>query len=79
MYLIKSEAGTIALFAAFIAVGIFGIVQAVDLAINMPSVLFSNKTRQCVQVIDYRESKPENEAPWSCENMPKKFNMYWVE
>jgi len=36
--------------------------------------LVSHSTGECVTVLNYTE-----EQPYSCENMPSKYNMIWVK
>ena len=40
----------------------------------IPDVLVSHSTGECVTVLNYTE-----EQPYSCENMPSKYNMIWVK
>ena len=68
--------------AGFVAVFGFMGFMATKAAItwaNMPTVYFSYKTKQCVDVQDWNDNPKDVRPAYSCHNMPKKFNHEWVE
>ena len=50
-----------------------GAAYALNFALTLPDVHFSNSTGHCVEVINYSDDN------YSCENMPVKFNHVWVK
>jgi hypothetical protein len=41
--------------------------------IDMPDVLISNSTNECVDVFNYREKDK-----YTCQNLPSRYNHIWV-
>ena len=42
--------------------------------IDLPDVLVSNSTNECVDVFNYRE-----DDKYTCQNLPERYNHIWVE
>tara|TARA_B100001093_G_scaffold128481_1_gene120968 strand:- start:15176 stop:15397 length:222 start_codon:yes stop_codon:yes gene_type:complete len=58
-----------------LAGGIFGVaVNAVESALDMPDVYWSNTTNECVGVVNYA-----NGDDYSCDDLPSKYNKVWVK
>ena len=57
----------------------FQIVGAYKVLLDYPTVYFSYKTKQCVDVQDWKDNPIGIRPAYSCENLPKKFNHEWVE
>jgi len=57
--------GVVALVAMFFAL---------TTSLDIPDVLISHSTNECVSVINYTD-----EDIYSCENMPTKYNKIWVK
>jgi hypothetical protein len=49
-------------------------VNAVEAALDMPDVYWSNTTNECVGVVNYAKNDD-----YSCENLPSKYNKVWVK
>lgn len=49
-------------------------VNAVEAALDMPDVYWSNTTNECVGVVNYAKNDD-----FSCENLPSKYNKVWVK
>lgn len=47
--------------------------QAMSTILDMPDVMVSNSTKECVEVINY------GDTDWSCDNLPSKYNHIWVK
>jgi hypothetical protein len=47
---------------------------ALTTSLDIPDVLISHSTNECVSVINYTD-----EDIYSCENMPTKYNKVWVK
>jgi len=43
-------------------------------ALDIPDVMISNSTGECVKVINYKEGNK-----YSCTDMPSKYNVVWVK
>ena len=59
------------------AMGVIGLVAiffALTTSLDIPDVLISHSTNECVSVINYTD-----EDIYSCENMPTKYNKVWVK
>ena len=50
-----------------------------DVLMYRPTVYFSWKTKQCVDVQDWNDKPGEIRPAYTCENLPKKFKHEWVE
>ena len=58
----------------FIGISILMISSAVAyVALTIPDVHVSYSTNDCVEVVNWSDTK------YSCENMPKKYNHVWVK
>ena len=60
-----------------IVMGVIGLVAiffALTTSLDIPDVLISHSTNECVTVINYTD-----EDTYSCENMPTKYNKVWVK
>ena len=49
-------------------------VSALETALDMPDVYWSNTTNECVGVVNYTKNDE-----FSCENLPSKYNKVWVK
>lgn len=49
-------------------------VNALDAALDMPDVYWSNTTNECVGVVNYAKADD-----FSCEILPSKYNKVWVK
>ena len=47
--------------------------QAMGTILDMPDVMVSNSSKECVEVINY------GDTDWSCDNLPSKYNHIWVK
>lgn len=65
---------TFLLQVATVLIVLSAIFYAMVISIDIPDVLVSHSTGECVTVLNYTE-----EQPYSCENMPSKYNMIWVK
>ena len=55
-------------------IGLVAIFFALTTSLDIPDVLISHSTNECVSVINYTD-----EDIYSCENMPTKYNKVWVK
>jgi|TARA_B110000503_G_scaffold7477_1_gene10213 hypothetical protein len=55
-------------------IGLVAIFFALTTSLDIPDVLISHSTNECVSVINYTD-----EDIYSCENMPTKYNKIWVK
>ena len=55
-------------------IGLVAIFFALTTSLDIPDVLISHSTNECVTVINYTD-----EDTYSCENMPTKYNKVWVK
>jgi hypothetical protein len=55
-------------------IGLVAIFFALTTSLDIPDVLISHSTNECVSVINYTD-----EDTYSCENMPTKYNKVWVK
>ena len=55
-------------------IGLVAIFFALTTSLDIPDVLISHSTNECVSVINYTD-----EDTYSCENMPTKYNKIWVK
>ena len=49
-------------------------VSALETALDLPDVYWSNTTNECVGVVNYAKADD-----FSCENLPSKYNKVWVK
>jgi hypothetical protein len=61
------------LFGLTFGVGIAVWINAIHNVIDMPDVLVSNSTGECVDVFNYREKDQ-----YTCQNLPDRYNHIWV-
>ena len=47
--------------------------KAMGTILDMPDVMVSNSTKECVEVINY------GDTDWSCDNLPSRYNHIWVK
>ena len=65
------------LTVAATAAGICFCLMILSAMLNIPDVLVSYSTNECVEVVNYTEADAiEN---YTCNNLPSKFNHVWVK
>jgi len=72
--MIKSILGRVLGFVAGMAV----LFMILDMALMIPDVVVSYSTNECVEVVNYG-SILFGETDYSCENMPERYNHFWVQ
>jgi len=68
--MIKSILGSVA--------GVGLLFMILDMALMTPDVMVSYETNTCVEVVNYG-SILFGETDYSCENMPERYNHFWVQ
>jgi hypothetical protein len=68
--MIKSILGSVA--------GVAALFLVLDVALATPDVMVSYETNTCVEVVNYG-SILFGETDYSCENMPERYNHFWVQ
>lgn len=66
----------------FLGLGAFVTVSVIEIdrmLRDMPTVSFSWKTKQCVDVQDWGYKSDDIRPRYTCENLPQKFDHEWVE
>lgn len=53
-----------------------GVLTAIMLALDLPDVYVSNGTGECVAVMSHKNDG--GKEPWSCSNLPKRYNKVFV-
>jgi|TARA_B110000881_G_C18087005_1_gene276343 hypothetical protein len=65
---------TFLLQVATVLIVLSAIFYAIVISIDIPDVLISNTSGECVTVLNYKE-----DDKYSCMDMPSKYNMIWVK
>ena len=65
---------TFLLQVATVLIVLSAIFYAIVISIDIPDVLISNTSGECVTVLNYKE-----DDKYSCTDMPSKYNMVWVK